>query len=59
MAIIVYDTDIKEKTIEFFDLAVPALSYKATLEAQGSDVTYIDIPTISARDAELLYDAVV
>ena len=58
VAIIVYDTDCKEKTIEFFDTDIPALRYKAQLEAQGADVTYVDIPTISVLDAELLYEAI-
>lgn len=59
VAIIVYDTDCKEKTIEFFDDPIMALKHKRNLESYGSEVSYIDIPTISVRDAEKVYEAVV
>jgi len=57
MAIIVYDIDCKEKTIEFFNTAVNALKHKADLENAGCEVAYIDIPNISVAMAEAVYQA--
>lgn len=54
---IVYDVDNKDKTIEFYKYDVDALHYKGTLEDQGLEVEYHEVPNCRVAHAKAVYFA--